>query len=150
MIIEVHSEAEMRAFGERVGRRVKGGEIIELIGDIGAGKTTFVKGLAVGMGIEEAILSPTFNISRVYDAPTGLRLAHYDFYRLTDAGIMKDELAETVSDPSVITVIEWGDIVADVLPATRFTIRIAAPAETSRQLDLTGDDSIWGSHDSFT
>lgn len=125
----------MQAFGENVGRAVHGGDVIELIGDVGAGKTTFVRGLARGMGVDETVQSPSFTISRVYDeTPAGLRLAHYDFYRLSDAGIMADELQETTNDPSVVTVIEWADIVAGALPDDRLTLTIASPTETSRDV----------------
>ena len=111
MIIEVGSENETRALGERLGALLRGGETIELVGDVGAGKTTFVKGLALGLGIDEDVQSPSFTISRLYDARDNLRLAHYDFYRLTNAGIMADELTETTQDSATVTVIEWADIV---------------------------------------
>ena len=134
---EIASDAAMQAFGERVGAAVRGGDVIELVGDVGAGKTTFVRGLARGMGVDETVQSPSFTISRVYDeTPGGLRLAHYDFYRLQDAGIMADELQETTSDSSVVTVIEWADIVAGVLPEDRLTLTIVPPTETTRQVAL--------------
>src|SRR6266566_208876 len=109
-MITVNSEFEMRAFGTKLGALLKGGEVIELVGDVGAGKTALTKGIATGMGIDEDVQSPTFTISRVYDAPNNLHLVHYDFYRLHDAGIMADELDETVSDASTVTVIEWAEI----------------------------------------
>lgn len=142
MIIEVEGEAQMRECGEKIGRLLRGGETIELIGDVGAGKTTFVKGLARGLEIDEDVQSPSFTISRVYDARDSLQLAHYDFYRLNDAGIMKDELSETMRDAQTITVIEWADIVEGVLPSERLTISIETPTDTSRALTLTGSPSI--------
>jgi tRNA threonylcarbamoyladenosine biosynthesis protein TsaE len=137
--IEVKSEPEMRALGEQIGCLLKGGEVIELVGDVGAGKTTFTKGLALGLEIDEDVQSPSFTISRVYDARDGLLLAHYDFYRLNDAGIMANELFETTQDPATVTVIEWADIVEGVLPEHRLRIEISAPTETSRTLALSGD-----------
>ena len=141
-VIDVANEAETRLLGEKLGRLLKGGEIIELVGDVGAGKTTFVKGLARGLVIHEAVQSPSFTISRVYDARDGLLLAHYDFYRLNDAGIMADELAETTQDTTSITVIEWADIVEGVLPAERLRISFTAPTETTRILKMTGNQSL--------
>ena len=141
-LIEVKSEAETRALGEKLGGLLKGGEVIELVGDVGAGKTTFVKGLALGLGIEEDVQSPSFTISRVYDARDGLLLAHYDFYRLNDAGIMADELTETTQDPSTITVIEWADIVEGVLPVGRLRIVFTSPTEMSRSLILDGNETL--------
>lgn len=136
MIIEVKSETEMKAFGEKLGALLHGGEIIELIGDVGAGKTTLTKGIARGLSINEDVQSPSFTISRVYDGRDELQLAHYDFYRLNDAGIMASELHETVSDPQVITIIEWAQIVAGVLPEDRVTVRITSPSETDRFVEL--------------
>ena len=124
----------MKEFGKTVGALLSGGEIIELIGDVGAGKTTFVKGLAIGLGITENIQSPSFTINRVYDGRDDLILSHYDFYRLTDAGIMASELSEVVNDQKTVTVIEWAGAVADILPTDRLSIKITSPTETSRQL----------------
>ena len=142
MIIEVEGEAQTREYGERIGRLLVGGETVELVGDVGAGKTTFVKGLAKGLGIDEDVQSPSFTISRVYDARDDLQLAHYDFYRLNDAGIMKDELTETMRDAQTVTVIEWADIVEGVLPKERLTIVFETPTESSRKLTLTGATAI--------
>jgi tRNA threonylcarbamoyladenosine biosynthesis protein TsaE len=142
MIKEVEGESATREFGEIVGRTLRGGEIIELVGDVGAGKTTFVKGLAKGLGIDEDVQSPSFTISRVYNARDGLQLAHYDFYRLVDAGIMADELQETLQDPQTITVIEWAGIVEGVLPKERLTIQFESPTETKRVLTLSGNEKV--------
>jgi tRNA threonylcarbamoyladenosine biosynthesis protein TsaE len=136
-MITIESEAEMKAFGARLGAALTGGEVIELVGDVGAGKTTLTKGIAEGMGVSETVQSPSFTISRVYDdTATGLRLAHYDFYRLHDAGIMADELQETAQDAQTVTIIEWADIVTGVLPDDRLTVAIVSPTELSRCIDL--------------
>jgi len=137
MILEVKTADDMIALGNRVGGLLRGGEMIELVGDVGAGKTTFTKGLALGLAIDEDIQSPSFTISRVYDARDGLRLAHYDFYRLHDPGIMADELREVLDDAHTIVVVEWADIASGVLPADRLTIHLAPISETSRQVELT-------------
>lgn len=136
MIIEVTSEDKMKQWGAKLGALLAGGEIIELIGDVGAGKTTLTKGIAAGMGIDETVQSPSFTISRVYDAPTGVRLSHYDFYRLHDAGIMADELHETLHDQKTVTIIEWADIVDGVLPADHIKISISAPSESERRVEV--------------
>lgn len=137
MKTEVHGEEEMKAFGARLGAALRGGEIIELVGDVGAGKTTLTKGIAVGLKIDEDVQSPSFTISRVYDARDTLRLAHYDFYRLHDAGIMADELHETLHDPRAVTIIEWAEIVGGVLPNDRLTIHILSPSEATRQIEIS-------------
>jgi len=137
-MIEVKSEEEMQRLGERLGRLFRGGEVVELIGDVGAGKTTFVRGVARGMGVSEVVQSPSFTINRVYDADDDRRLVHYDFYRLQDAGIMANELAEAVDDDKTSVVVEWADAVERVLPVDRLSISITSPAETVRQLILRG------------
>jgi len=136
MIIEVASEAATKELGEKLGKQLKGGEVFQLVGDVGAGKTTFVKGLAKGLEVDDEVQSPSFTISRVYDGRDTLQLVHYDFYRLTDAGIMADELSEMVNDPQTITVVEWADIVEGVLPEGHFTISITAPTETTRAITV--------------
>ena len=136
VMTEVASEQEMREFGERLGALFSGGELIELVGDVGAGKTTLVRGIAQGMRIDETVQSPSFTINRVYDAPEGRQLVHYDFYRLNEPGIMQDELRETMSDPKSVVVIEWADSVEEFLPADRLTITIRSTSESSRQLEI--------------
>ena len=135
-MIEVKNQQEMMAFGERVGRILQGGEIIELVGDVGAGKTTFVKGIGRGMGIGETVQSPSFTISRQYKTPDGLYLAHYDFYRLKDPGIMSDELTEFIGNSNNVTVIEWSDSIRRILPDDRLTITITARSESERLVKI--------------
>lgn len=125
--MKIASDQAMSALGAQIAAQLHGGQVIELIGDVGAGKTTFTKGLARGLGIAEAVQSPTFTISRRYQGKWW-HLAHYDFYRLDDAGIMQDELAETLADSDTITVIEWAGSVAGILPAEHITITITADA----------------------
>lgn len=136
MIIEVTSEAATKELGEKIGAQLKGGEVFQLVGDVGAGKTTLVKGLAKGLGVDEEVQSPSFTISRVYEGRDALQLVHYDFYRLTDAGIMANEVEEMVHDPSTITVVEWADIVEGVLPEGHYTISITSPSESTRAIEL--------------
>lgn len=136
MIIEVGSETAMKELGEAIGKSLRGGEVFQLVGDVGAGKTTFVKGLAKGLAVDDEVQSPSFTISRLYDGRDNLQLVHYDFYRLTDAGIMANELTEMVNDPQTVTVVEWANIVENVLPAKHFTISLTAPTESSRNVEL--------------
>ena len=123
-MVQVLSDQDMRDFGAKIGALLKGGEIFELIGDIGAGKTTLVKGLAKGLKVTDDVQSPSFTIQRSYQARDGLTLNHYDFFRLNDAGIMIQEIAESLMDPKNITVIEWGESVREVLPSEHIKIEI--------------------------
>ena len=124
----------MISFGQELGNSLKGGEIIELIGDVGAGKTTFTKGLAKSLGITDEIQSPTFTISRVYEGSKN-NLVHYDFYRLNDAGIMAIEMQDVIDDPNNITVIEWGEPVREVLPKKYITVKIKIISENIREVE---------------
>lgn len=123
----------MLAFGEKYGAKLKAPAVIELIGDVGAGKTTFVRGLAKGLGVTAPISSPSFTISRIYKGKD-CTLTHYDFYRLDDPGLMSEDLAESISDPQNVTVIEWGQSIADVLPDNRAVISIKYVDEETREL----------------
>ena len=136
MELSITSADAMKQLGRKIGMLVRGGEVIELVGDIGAGKTTFTKGLAAALGIEDDVQSPTFTISRVYDSPRGIRLAHYDFYRLNEPGIMRAELNEAVRDQATVTVIEWAEAVADVLPADCLRMTMTATDEEIRNVVL--------------
>lgn len=131
------STAAMQRLGRVIGRSLKGGEVIELVGDIGAGKTTLTKGVAKGLDITEPVQSPTFTISRVYQSPGGLTLAHYDFYRLGEAGIMAEEIHEVTMQQQTVTVVEWAGAVEQVLPADRLTARILVIDEQSRRVTLS-------------
>lgn len=142
MKLLLSSENDTKLWGEKLGAMLRGGECIELVGDVGSGKTTLTKGIAHGLGVSETIQSPTFTINRTYDTPSGLRLSHYDFYRLSDPGIMSEELAETLSDPKTIVVIEWGDIVTAVLPQNHVRITFSSPTENDREVLVEGDESV--------
>lgn len=123
------------AVAATIGRKLKGGEVIELVSDLGGGKTAFVRGLAQGLGSRDVVRSPSFTISNQYRAG-GLTLYHFDFYRLDDPGVTRDELAEVVADPAAVIVIEWANSVEAVLPSRRLKVTITVTGDTSRRLDF--------------
>lgn len=139
--MQIHGDAAMQQFGEKLGAQLRGGEVFELIGDVGAGKTTFTRGLAKGLGVSEQVQSPTFTISREYDGRDNLTLVHYDFYRLNEAGIMAQELAETVANRHNVTVIEWSGVASGSLPRERVVLRIlpVAKDENAREVQVSGE-----------
>lgn len=141
MTIQTASPEETEALGERIGTQLRGGEVIELVSDLGGGKTTFVRGLARGAGSDEHVSSPTFTISREYRTKS-LTIHHFDFYRLHEAGIMADELHELVNDPQTVVVVEWSDVVRHVLPSAHLTVQIAQAGEDARTLTCTFPDSL--------
>lgn len=109
--------------GKQLGAKLPGGQVIELVADLGGGKTTFTQGLAQGLGSLDQVSSPTFTINKIYSASGGRQIHHFDFYRLSEPGIIADQLQESLADPKVITVVEWSDVVKDVLPPNRLTIK---------------------------
>ena len=133
--MKIDSDEKMQRLGVAIGQSVSGGEVLELVGDIGAGKTTLTKGIAKALDINEPVQSPTFTISRVYDSPRGLRLAHYDFYRLGEAGIMGDEIREAMDNDSVV-VVEWAGAVDGDLPEDRLVVKITTISEEERLVEF--------------
>ncbi len=132
---------ETLAIAEAIGSKLRGGELIELVSDLGGGKTAFTRGLAIGMGSNDVVHSPSFTISNVY-AAGDLTMYHFDFYRLSEPGIIANELSEVIDDPKAVVVIEWANIVDDILPDTRISVRINTSSETDRQIELTYPDSL--------
>ena len=137
--VSTSSEATEK-LGEALGARLRGGEVLELRSDLGGGKTTFVRGLARGMGSTDKVASPTFTIVREYNAHDRT-LYHFDFYRLNDPGLVANELAEVIHDPQAVVVVEWADIVEDVLPADAISITIKNIGETSRDILVSVPES---------
>ena len=132
----------MKKIGSFLGSLLRGGEIIELVGDVGSGKTTLVKGIAVGLGIDDYIQSPSFTINRVYDGRDNITLSHYDFFRLNDAGILANEVQEVLGNKNTVVIIEWGEVISGVLPKDRLTISISVVGENSRKITInSGGDS---------
>lgn len=133
--MKIASEKEMIEFGKSIAKDLHASKVIELVGDVGAGKTTFVRGLAEGLGVKEPVTSPSFTISKSYAYPGGT-LVHYDFYRLPDPGLMVDDLAESIADPKSVVIVEWADTVENVLPADCLHITIKYNDDNSREVIL--------------
>lgn len=134
---EIDSIDAMMQFGHRLGAACHGGEVIELIGDVGAGKTTLTKGIAAGLGVDDEVQSPTFTLLRTYHTKERGILAHYDFYRLTDPGILSAELADATRMADTTIVVEWADTVHHVLPHDRLRLTITVTSEEGRHIDMT-------------
>ena len=132
-----NSAEETIDLGREFGSKLKGGEVIEFIGDLGAGKTSFMRGLAEGIESEDSVSSPTFTISNVYSGRDNLSLHHYDFYRLPEPGLIAEDLAEAIQNPKAIICVEWAESVRGVLPEDRITIEIIPIDEEKREFKFT-------------
>jgi tRNA threonylcarbamoyladenosine biosynthesis protein TsaE len=135
------SAEQTQALAEKLGAALRGGEVIELVSDLGGGKTTFTRGLVKGLGSDDVVASPTFTISKVYDAGQ-LQVHHFDFYRLAEPGIIADELAEVAGDPGIVTVVEWADVVQHVLPEDRLQLAIRQQPNGDRELTFSYPEDL--------
>jgi tRNA threonylcarbamoyladenosine biosynthesis protein TsaE len=129
--ITTTSSEQSVALGNKIGATLRGGEVIQLASDLGGGKTTLTRGIASGAGSKDTVGSPTFTISKLYKAPN-FNIYHFDFYRLNEPGIVEYELAEAADDTNSVVIVEWADIVNDVLPKERIVINIAHIGDEER------------------
>ena len=132
--ITTDSPAASLAWATELGRLLKGGEFIELSGDLGSGKTLLVQGLAAGLGYEGEIVSPTFTINRIYELPGGKKLYHFDFYRLREGDPIAHDLAEASADANAIVAVEWPTTIAAALPEQRLRIELTVLDPDRRQI----------------
>ena len=132
--IVTHSAEETISLGEQIGSQLIGGEIIRLIGDVGAGKTTFVRGLVDGIGSDDHVSSPTFTVHKLY---TGrIKLYHYDFYRVQDDKMVAYELHEIMDNKSQSVVLEWPEYAAAKLSEKPLDIIIRTISEQERSFEV--------------
>ena len=122
-LLLLKNEDDTRALGLRIAEALESGDVVALIGDLGTGKTALTKYIAEGLGVAEEIISPTFTIVKEYRSGR-LPLYHFDVYRLGSGEELLDIGAEEMLDGDGVCVIEWADIVADVLPEDALAIRI--------------------------
>lgn len=127
-IIETRRPEETFALGEEIGRMARPGDVYTLIGDLGVGKTVFTQGLAKGLGIEEAISSPTFTIVQVYEEGR-LPFYHFDVYRIGDIEEMDEIGFEDYVFGEGVSLIEWANLIEEILPQRRTQIQIEKDLE---------------------
>lgn len=140
----VESSFATRALAEAVASILAKGDLILLVGDLGAGKTTFTQGLGKGLGIEDQITSPTFVLLRTYDAD--LPLHHVDVYRLEHLQEVIDLGLMEMLDDGGVAVVEWGDLATPVLPRDFLEIRLGfddTAGDDVRIVSLNGVGSKW-------
>lgn len=132
-----NSPEETQKIAEDLAKMLKGGEIFVLSGDLGAGKTTFIQGLAKGLGIKENITSPTFVLMKIYQARDNLNLAHLDCYRINSGGALSDlGLDEIFRDKNNIVAIEWGERIMDILPPNFMRVEFEDLGNEKREVKI--------------
>lgn len=123
MIFESNSAEDTFAFGQKLGREAVPGEIICLDGDLGVGKTVFTQGFAAGLGIDDYVNSPTFNIVKEYQGGR-LPLYHFDVYRIGDPSEMEEIGYEDYFYGQGVSIIEWPGQIEELLPKEARWVRI--------------------------
>lgn len=128
MIKETFSETETRAFGESLGKTAKPGTVYTLTGDLGVGKTVLTQGFAKGLGVTEYVNSPTFTIVQEYEDGR-LPFYHFDVYRIGDIEEMDEIGYEDYFYGEGVCLIEWAELIEELLPEKRMALRIEKDLE---------------------
>ena len=139
--INTNNTEETEKLGYNIGKLLKGGEIICMDGDLGVGKTTMTKSLAKGLDIDDHITSPTFTIVNEYEGR--LKLYHFDVYRISDVEEMYDLGYEEYFYSGGVCIIEWSNLIKEILPKERLTIEIKRIDEVSREIIINGTGNIY-------
>lgn len=131
-VFNSESDKDTFSIGESMGKSIKPGSVIALMGDLGVGKTVFTKGFAKGLGIDGNVNSPTFNILKSYSGGR-LPLHHFDVYRIGDSSEMDEIGYEDCFFGDGVSLVEWADIIDDLLPEG--TVRITIKKDPSKGFD---------------
>jgi len=131
-----HSAEETRAAGERLGARLDAGAVVACIGELGAGKTCFLQGLARGLGVESPVTSPTFVLINEYRGRVPVH--HLDAYRTESLSEVLDLGIEELMHGDGVTVIEWADKLIPMLPAHTITVTIDGLGDEPRRIVIEG------------
>ena len=133
-----NSAEETMELGKTLARVAKNGSVFCFTGDLGAGKTTLVRGIAQGLNIKSVVQSPTFNIMKIYFDGTK-PLIHIDAYRLADVNT-DIGLDEYIGYETGLTVIEWPDFIKELIPENAITVNIINLGENQRKITVISDD----------
>lgn len=142
MIIETRTPEETFALGKKIGEHARPGQIYTLNGDLGVGKTVFTQGVAAGLGIFEPICSPTFTIIQEYESGR-LPFYHFDVYRIGDIEEMEEIGYDDYFFGQGICLIEWAELIEEILPRERIRVRIEKNLEEGfdyRRITVEGID----------
>jgi tRNA threonylcarbamoyladenosine biosynthesis protein TsaE len=136
------STAETLELARAVGELLRPGDVVSLVGDLGAGKTVFARGVARALGVTELVVSPSFTIVREYDGR--VPLVHVDVYRIDAVQELHDLGFEEVVREDAVTLVEWGDRIDGLLPGDRLDVRLAPGAsDDERVVEIEGLGHSW-------
>lgn len=138
MIVRSSSEAETERIGENLARALPDGSVVALYGDLGAGKTAFVRGMARGLGIEARVSSPTFTIVNEY-AGGGRELLHFDMYRLGGAEELFDIGWDDYLARGAVCAVEWSENVEDAFDGSEVRVTLRKLSDTLREIEIAFD-----------
>ena len=135
-----HNESETEALGARLAKKLPGGAVVAMYGDLGAGKTAFVRGMARGMGLDCRVSSPTFTIVNEYLGPR--ELIHFDMYRLSGADELFDIGWEDYLSRGSVCAVEWSENVEDAFYGDEIIVRFEKTSPTARRIIIEGGDAM--------
>ena len=128
--------AETEALGATVAARLGPGDLALVTGELGAGKTTFVRGACRELGVEDPIVSPTFTIGKRYRSATGIAVSHLDLYRLGDMSSEEDGILDDYLTPDAVAFVEWPAVAAKDLPEPVVRVEIRHAGGDERDVDV--------------
>lgn len=140
MVYITNSEAETEALGERVAKEIPDGSVLAFYGELGSGKTAFVRGMARGMGIDACVTSPTFTIVNEYIGQRSL--FHFDMYRLGSADELFDIGWEDYLSRNGVCAVEWSENVADAFEGDEYAVVFRKLGDESREITIEGGHEI--------
>jgi tRNA threonylcarbamoyladenosine biosynthesis protein TsaE len=145
LVVRTETADDTRAVGAALAPLLRVHDVLELTGDLGAGKTTFVRGIAFGLGAEEHVASPTFTLVREYVSGR-IPIAHVDVYRLDRVQDVVDLALDELEDGACVLIVEWGDAVEELLPQERLRVELTTDPtglDETRRIAFHGLGPSW-------
>lgn len=136
LVVTTNTVAETEAVGEALAKQLSAGDIVAMYGDLGAGKTAFVRGMARGLGSQDPVSSPTFTIVNEYSGR--LRLYHFDAYRLAGSDELYGIGWDDYTGSGGVCVVEWSENISDIYDGTQTSVKIERISETGRKITIEG------------
>ena len=134
LVVTTNTVAETEAVGQALAKQLSAGDIVAMYGDLGAGKTAFVRGMARGLDSQDPVSSPTFTIVNEYSGR--LKLYHFDAYRLASSDELYDIGWDDYTGSGGVCVVEWSENISDIYDGTQTSVKIERISETGRKITI--------------